>query len=52
MLCKMMARFPDDPMGIRDRAMILLTFAAGWRKTEIVGLRYSDLRFVPCGVEL
>jgi integrase len=52
MLRKIVARLPDTPTGTRNRAMILVAFAAGWRRTEVTGLRYSDLRFVPRGIEL
>lgn len=44
--------FPDTPAGIRNRAMILLQFAAGWRRSEIVALRRSDVHFVPQGLAL
>lgn len=44
--------FPDTPLGIRNRAMILLTFASGWRRSETVALRRSDVSFVPQGLAL
>lgn len=34
---------PVDWLGIRDRAMLHLTFAAGLRVSELVGLRLEDL---------
>lgn len=46
------SRFPDTLPGIRNRAMILLQFAAGWRRSEIVALRYSDVNFVAQGIAL
>lgn len=52
MLRRMLSRLPEDALGVRDRAIILVTFAAGWRKGETVSLRYSDARFVPSGLEL
>ncbi len=36
--------------GIRDRAIVLLGFAAGMRRSEIVGLNLEDLEWVPEGV--
>jgi integrase len=42
----------ESPIAIRDRAMILLGFASGWRRSELVSLRLSDISFVPKGVEL
>ena len=52
MLHRMMPRIPESVLGVRNRAMILVAFAAGWRKTEVTGLFYSDLSFVPSGIEL
>lgn len=33
----------------RDRAMILLQFAAGWRCSEVIGLEFADIRFTRKG---
>jgi len=52
LLRKIAPRFPDTPAGVRNKAMILLQFAAGWRRSEIVALRRSDVHFVPEGVAL
>lgn len=41
-----------NPVAIRDCAMILLGFAAGWRRTEVVGLDLSDVKFVREGMTL
>lgn len=42
----------DDPIDIRDRAMILVCFAAGWRRSELIGLDRSDVKFVRAGMTL
>ena len=36
--------------GCRDRAMLLLGFAAALRRSELVGLQYGDLEFVEHGL--
>jgi site-specific recombinase XerD len=38
---------PVDWAGIRDRAMLHLTFAAGLRVSELIGLRLEDLSLQP-----
>ncbi len=38
---------PVDWLGIRDRAMLHLTFAAGLRVSELIGLRLEDLTLRP-----
>ncbi len=38
---------PIDWLGIRDRAMLHLTFAAGLRVSELTGLRLEDLTLQP-----
>jgi integrase len=35
---------PDRVQDIRDRAIFLLTFALGWRRSEVAGLNLSDAR--------
>lgn len=40
------------PMERRDRAIILLGFACGWRRSELAGLEYRDMTFVEEGVVL
>jgi integrase/recombinase XerD len=41
------APIPDHPMGIRDRAMLHLCFAAALRVSELVELRLADLTLKP-----
>lgn len=52
MLQRIAPLFPDTPTGVRNRAMIFLGFAAGWRRSEIVALRSSDVHFLPQGLAL
>jgi site-specific recombinase XerD len=52
MLLRIARTFPDTSCGIRNRSMVLLAFATGWRRSEIVGLRFRDVRLVDEGVEL
>lgn len=41
---------PETNRGARDRAIILVGFAAALRRSELVGLDVADLEFVPEGV--
>jgi integrase len=52
LLRKIVPHFPETCLGIRNRAMILLGFASGWRRSEIVALRSNDVKFVDKGVQL
>jgi integrase len=40
----------DDLKGARDRALLLLTFAGGFRRSEIAALDFGDLRFEERGL--
>lgn len=40
----------SEPRDIRDRALLLLGFAGGLRRSELVGFDYSDLEFVRHGI--
>lgn len=44
--------FPDTLTGIRDRALVLLGFAAARRRSEIVALHVSDIEWRPKGILL
>src|SRR3954454_12241005 len=48
-LAKMLAALPspESPLGIRNRAMLLLGFGAALRRSELVGLRIGDVQLVP-----
>jgi site-specific recombinase XerD len=43
---------PDDLRGLRDRALLLIGFAAALRRSELVGLDSADIHEVAQGVEL
>lgn len=43
---------PMRPTQVRSRAMILLGFASGWRRSELLALNYRDVTFVPKGLTL
>jgi integrase len=38
---------PAVPRDVRDRAILLLGFASGWRRSELAALRLADIRFEP-----
>ncbi len=44
------AALPNTPAGHRDRAVLLLGFAGGFRRSELVGLDVGDLRFLDEGL--
>ena len=41
---------PDDVLGVRDRAIMLLGFASGLRRSELSALDLASLRFEAAGV--
>jgi len=43
---------PDSPIGTRDRALLLMGFAAALRRSELVGLDLADLDFRDEGLAL
>lgn len=47
---KMLKKIPDGPAGLRDRALILIGFAAALRRSELVALDVADLERVPDGI--
>ncbi len=49
---KIVTALPDTAQGARDKAIILLGFAGGLRRSEIVGLDVSDVAFEPEGAVL
>ena len=49
-LKKMLKRIPETLTGQRDRALLLMGFAAALRRSELVALQVSDLEHTPEGV--
>ena len=50
LLRKIVYGMPDDLRAARDRAMLLVGFAAALRRTELVRLRYEDIGFTKEGI--
>jgi site-specific recombinase XerD len=46
----MMAATDDSPIGVRDRALVLLGFAGAFRRSELVSLDVADLAFTRDGL--
>lgn len=51
-LRKMLKATPADLRGIRDRALLSVGFAGGFRRSELVALNVEDLRDTPHGFEV
>jgi len=51
-LAALLNHFPDTLRGIRDRAIVLLGFAAALRRSEIVDLKVNDVERRPKGILL
>ena len=52
LIAKALKKIPDDLTGKRDRALIMVGFAAALRRSEIVGLDVNDIRHHPKGLVL
>ena len=52
LLRAMVAVAPDNLMGLRDRALLLIGFAGALRRSELVGLDVSDLKQGKAGLQL
>ena len=50
LLRQMFANAPEDLRGLRDRALLLAGFAGAFRRSELVQLRYEDVRFTDEGL--
>lgn len=48
----MVAALPDDLRGLRDRALLLVGFAGGMRRSEVVGLDVEDVVEEPEGLRV
>jgi integrase len=48
----MLITLPDDLSGQRDRALLLVGFAGGFRRAALCALDRADLTFVPEGMDL
>jgi site-specific recombinase XerC len=46
----MLQHVPHTRVGLRDRALLLLGFAGGFRRSELVSLDHADLEFSPRGL--
>lgn len=51
-LFMVLARMGDRPIDIRDKALLLIGFAAAFRRSELVGLDYDDVEHVRQGIVL
>ncbi len=41
---------PNSPIAVRDRALLLVGFAGGFRRSELAALRVEDIKFVDEGM--
>lgn len=48
----MLEAAPDDALGARDRALLVIGFAGGFRRSELVAVNVDDVTFVTRGVEI
>lgn len=51
-LLTILRQMPDTPKGRRDKAMLIVGFAAGLRRSEIVGLDIADIEFLTKGMTI
>ena len=49
-VAKLVKRFPNDLSGKRDKALILIGFAAALRRSELVALTLADVERAPDGI--
>ena len=42
----------EDIKKFRDKSIILIGFAGGFRRTELISIDYEDLEFVPEGLKI
>jgi integrase len=51
-LKRMIARLPENLLGVRDRALLLVGFSGAFRRSELVGLDVADAAFTREGLVL
>jgi integrase len=51
-LRRLVSLLDDSPVGLRDRALLLLGFAGAFRRSELVALDIEDLEFTPRGIRV
>jgi len=51
-LRRLLGLLDEMPVGLRDRALLLLGFAGAFRRSELVGLDVEDLEFTPRGIRV
>jgi integrase len=51
-LRRLVSLLDDSPVGLRDRALLLIGFAGAFRRSELVGLDVEDLEFTPRGIRV
>jgi len=49
---RLVATCPDDPTGVRDRALILIAFAGALRRSELCAIEVEHLTWKPRSLEL
>jgi integrase len=49
-ICRLLAACPNNLLGLRDRALILIGFAGAFRRSELCAMTVSDLCFSPSGL--
>jgi integrase len=51
-LCRMVSALPNTPHGLRDRALLLLGFAGGFRRSELARIDFSDVEDTEDGLTI
>ena len=51
-LRSVLSKLPGGPQGVRDRALLLLGFAGGFRRSELAGLDVGDIDFGADGLTI